>query len=511
MKLLLISIHIEKSARAVPLGPAMLATNLKKELPSKIKTDILNLYLHQSAEECAKNILTYNSDCIGFSTYIWNRILTLEIISILKEKNPEIIIFTGGPEVSADPKEILNNTPIDFVLLGEGEDIIVQAMSLILDGTAPKEISQLVKPTPIKDLALLPSPFLDETLDPKGYTGMLWELSRGCPFKCDFCYESRGTSGIRRFPIDRIRSELKLFQKAGVKEVFVLDPTFNFNKKTAKEILKLIINEAPEIYFFFEVRAEFVDKEMAILFASINATLQIGIQSASNDVLKNINRTINKDSFAYRILTLHKAGAVYGFDLIYGLPGDTLDGFCKSIDFAMGLVPNHIDIFPLTVLPGTRLHETADGLGLEHEPDNPYRAICTPEFSKEDMAHAEEIAQACDMFYNQGKAVPWFDIMLNSIKMKPSEFFKQLADWLKTEPKGDIIELQTEFTTGIMHKQNKKKLIPIASDIIAYFGYTESLDDRETPYSFNYHPDDILDQFEYGVTDLKKLNSILST
>ena len=289
----------------------------------------------------------------------------------------------------------------------------------------------------------------------------------------------------------------------------MLDPTFNFNKKTAKEILQLIRDKAPDIYFFFEVRAEFVDEEMAKLFASINATLQIGIQSSSNDVLKNINRTINKDSFAYRVLTLHEAGAVYGFDLIYGLPGDTLDGFCKSIDFAMGLVPNHIDIFPLTVLPGTRLHETAAGLGLEYEPNNPYRAICTPEFSKDDMKRAEEIAQASDLFYNQGKAVPWFDIVLNSIKIKPSKFFKQFADWLKTEPEGDIISLQTEFVTGIMREQKKKKLIQVTSDIIAYFGYTESLDDRNTPYSFNHHPDDILDQLEAGITDLKNIANAL--
>lgn len=509
MNLLLISIHIEDSARAVPLGPAMLASNLKKELSGKIHTDILNLYLQQPATECAEKILKYNFECIGFSIYIWNRILALEIITILKEKKTDIIIFAGGPEVTADPKDMLSNKLIDFVLPGEGEEIIVQAMTHLLNGTAPKEISQLVTPTPIKDLSLPPSPILDKTLNPENYKGMLWELSRGCPFKCDFCYESRGIAGIRRFPIDRIKAELELFHKAGVKEVFVLDPTFNFDKKTAKEILKLIIDEAPEIYFFFEVRAEFVDEEMANLFASINATLQIGIQSASNDVLKNINRTINKDSFTYRILSLHNAGAVYGFDLIYGLPGDTLDGFCKSIDFAMGLIPNHIDIFPLTVLPGTRLHETAAGHGLEHEPNNPYRALCTPEFSRANMKRAAEIAQASDLFYNQGKAVPWFDIILNSIKMKPSAFFKQFADWLKTEPEGDIISLQTEFVTGIMRDQKKKKLLQVTSDIIAYFGYTESLDDREIPYSFNYHPDDIMDQIEVGITDLKDLANAL--
>ncbi len=125
------------------------------------------------------------------------------------------------------------------------------------------------------------------------------------------------------------------------------------------------------------------------------------------------------------------------------------------------------------------------------------------------MKRAEEIAQASDLFYNQGKAVPWFDIVLNSIKIKPSKFFKQFADWLKTEPEGDIISLQTEFVTGIMREQKKKKLIQVTSDIIAYFGYTESLDDRNTPYSFNHHPDDILDQLEAGITDLKNIANAL--
>lgn len=510
MKLLLISIHIRKSARSIPLGPAMLAANIKKELPGKLQTDIINLYLEQSAEECAEKILKYSPDYIGFSIYIWNRTLTIKIINIIKKKKPEITIFAGGPEVSATPNKILNNTLLDFVLPSEGENIIIQAMTSLLNRVSPKDITKLVSPAPIKDLSQLPSPFLDKTLNPEDYTGILWELSRGCPFKCDFCYESRGTSGIRRFPIDRITAELKLFQKTNVKEIFVLDPTFNFNKKNAKEILQLIIKEAPEIYFFFEVRAEFIDEEMAKLFANINSTLQIGIQSASNKVLKNINRTINKDSFTYKILLLHQAGAVYGFDLIYGLPGDTLAGFYESLDFAMGLIPNHIDIFPLTVLPGTKLYDTATKLGLEHEPDNPYRAICTPEFSKKDMTQAEATANACNLFYNEGKAVPWFDIILNSIKIKPAEFFQQFADWLKTNQEKSLIVSQQEFVSGLLKKNGKKKFIPIANDIIAYFGYTESLDGSNIHYTFNHHPDDILDQLEYGVTDLKDLTAILS-
>ena len=60
-----------------------------------------------------------------------------------------------------------------------------------------------------------------------------------------------------------------------------------------------------------------------------------------------------------------------------------------------------------------------------------------------------------------------------------------------------------------LRKQGGKKLIPIASDIIAYFGYTQSLDGSDVHYAFTYHPDDVLDQLESGITDLRKIISTL--
>ncbi|MCK5850005.1 MAG: B12-binding domain-containing radical SAM protein [Kiritimatiellae bacterium] len=509
MNLLLTSIHIEESPRAVPLGPAMLASVLKKEFPNKLKIDIQNLFLTQSLPECAEIILEHDPHCIGFSMYIWNRNLTMEIAGILKQRKPDIIIFAGGPEVSADPGNILKNNSIDFVLAGEGEEIIIQAMDYLLKGGNPSEISGIVSPSPVKNLSALPSPFLDQTLNPANYSGILWELSRGCPFNCDFCYESRGTTGIRRFPIDRILAELRLFEESKVDQVFVLDPTFNYNKETAKEILQLIIEEAPEICFFFEVRSEFIDAEMADLFASINCSLQIGIQSASNEVLKNINRKIDTDDFTSKMLLLHEAGISYGLDLIYGLPGDTLEGFCASIDFAIGFVPNHIDIFPLTVLPGTRLHETAPSFGLEYQADNPYKVMSSPEFSGNDMKSAEELAHAFDLFYNKGKAVPWFNIVINTLELTPSAFFREFAEWLKTKPEEDVISLQKNFIAWAFEKNEKSALTSIASDIITYFGYSEYPAEDDILASFNYNPTELIEQLDAGITDLEELSILL--
>jgi radical SAM superfamily enzyme YgiQ (UPF0313 family) len=56
----------------------------------------------------------------------------------------------------------------------------------------------------------LTSPYLDGTLDLSKYEGALWELARGCPFKCSYCYESKGEKKVRLLPMERIEKELKL-------------------------------------------------------------------------------------------------------------------------------------------------------------------------------------------------------------------------------------------------------------------------------------------------------------
>jgi len=516
MKLVLVAIHIEPSPRAVPLGPAMLASALRRAFPQAPQTRILNLFLEQSASACAEKILESDPDTVGFSIYVWNRTLSLAIAALLKARKPSLILFAGGAEVTADPAGVLASGSLDFVLPGEGEELILDALGRLLQGAPPHEIAAAIQPGPVLDLGTLASPYLDGTLQLQEYTGALWELSRGCPFKCDFCFESRGTAGIRRIRLDRVEAELTAFVRGGIREVFVLDPTFNFHKAQAKQILRLIAQQAPDIHFFFEVRSEFLDREMAGLFATLRCTLQIGLQSAQDEVLRLIGRSIDPEAFEAKILLLHQAGVPYGFDLIYGLPGDSLEGFRASVDFALSLVPNHLDIFRLAVLPGTRLAETAPGLGLAYQADNPHQVIATPTFSREDLDTASRIAQGCDVLYNQGKAVPWFDIILEALDLSPSQIFECFATFLESQTSEDLTRVQRDFFVALFEDQDDALLGSVAADIISYFGYaTELLDapavdpDRQASpsrrVSFNHDPTDLLAQLQGGSTDLENL------
>ncbi len=523
MKLALVTIHIDHSLRSVPLGTAMLAASVERAFGDQITTTLIDCTLLQSAVDCVEHILNQHPDIVGLSMTVWNRDLTLEIAHHLKIIRPDLILLTGGPEATAAPDSLLQIKDLDFVLTGEGEQKLVAALGDLLQGQTPNA-SDLLAIESIADLENLPSPYLTGLLRPTRDGGVLWELSRGCPYRCDFCFESRGNATVRRFPLERVRAEVQLFASLGVREVFVLDPTFNYHKQTAKKLLNIMAEDGQGLHFSLEIRAELVDRELAELFASIDCSLQIGLQSADAAVLRSVNRDFDQDEFSDKVLFLHQAGVSYGFDLIYALPGDSLAGFLASIDFALSLIPNHLDIFPLAVLPGTRLADTASELGLKYQSHAPYLVCSSTSFSAAEMTQAARIGTACDFFYNRGRAVPWFAMVLEALELTPSEFFSQLAQGLPETLPENPLALQQCFVCDQFIQRGQPEVAALAADLIAYFGEVEPL--FETPaiepksdstsaglylnpqsifVHFNHDPQQLLQHLADDITDVQEL------
>lgn len=493
MRVVLAAIHTCPSPQAVPLANAFLKAYLcaDEELSASISVSLADYFLNQSAEECAAGILTENPDAVGLSMYVWNRVLCMEIAAVLRSRKPELTIFAGGPEATADAVGVLSDSCFDFVIIGEGEATFREAVAHLNAGTSlagttgvasyRAGVFEHIPRKPLELLDVLPSPYLEGLLPLNDQCGVLWQLSRGCDFACDFCFDHKGGAGVRRFSLARIAEELKLFARSRVTQVFVLDSTFNQDMKRAKEILRLIKKTAPHIHFHFEVRSEFIDVELARLFAQITCSLQIGLQSADPLIQRKVGRIFNPADFSDKVALLNDAGAVFGFDLIYGLPGDTRKGFSASLDFALRLYPNHLDIFPLAVLPGTRLFSRANDFGLRYLHEPPYTVLCSPTFSKEEMLVATGLAAACDIFYSRGKAVAWFNPVLAPLKMRPAAFLDEFRLWL-AEKEGEgiseeqlsdvrIWQLQRDFLQGIFAEKKKIKLLPAVLDLIDYHYY----------------------------------------
>ena len=133
-------------------------------------------------------------------------------------------------------------------------------------------------------------------------------MTRGCPFHCSFCFESRGERSVRHFSFERLEAELEYLVAHEAGEVYVLDPTFNMDKKRTIAILAMLEKKQAPIHFVFEVRAELLDNALADAFAKIDCSLQIGLQSTDKKVLEAANRVFKADQFAKKIQLLNQRG-----------------------------------------------------------------------------------------------------------------------------------------------------------------------------------------------------------
>jgi len=549
LQIKLVSIHPYPSPQSIPLANAFLQSYLTTKPAATPEINIVDFFSGRETEEYVNDLTIGNPHAVGFSMYVWNRSLCVEIAAGLRKAMPSVRLFAGGPEATADPEGVLKESCFDFLIVGEGEEPFAAVCEHIKDNTDVSGIPgvacisnkkiYLEPQAPIADLDNIPSPWLNRTLDASQYKGILWQLTRGCGFSCDFCFDSRGNSGVRRFSLARLDAELKHFVKNNVSQIFVLDSTFNQDAHRAKSILRLIKKKASHIHFHFEVRSEFIDKEMAQLFAQITCSLQIGLQSSDPVVLKGIGRVFNLKDFEKRVVMLNEAGAVFGFDLMYGLPGDNLIGFHESLDFALKQYPNHLDIFPLAILPGTALASRSEAMGLKHLSTPPYTLISTADFNTTDMGQAAHLANACDIFYTRGKAVAWFNSVVSALKTTPSAFLGQFAEWLTADSGRTTLEtelddtqiwqLQRRFLQQRFTSKQLNRLLPLVLDLVDYhYHYAAALltTPPDTPEEsnlpnvleypaklanstrltkFNYEILDILESYE---PDLRKLSDM---
>lgn len=547
---------IEKSPQALPLGAACCASALKH---NDLTKDLYNVFLvpfcredadykkHSQSEDTAANyiaqeILKKEPSLVAFSVYVWNRIILEKVAAILKSK--EILTIAGGPEITAHP-EIF--TVFDSVTTGEGEfkvpQIVFELLSedknntertvdqrqrtvdqrsvTVLQRQGTVDQRSVTVPQVQFSLDKLESPYLDGTLDPSDYEGALWELARGCPFKCSYCYESKGEKTVRMFPMERIEKELDLFAKKKIPQVFVLDPTYNANKKRALDLLNLIAKKTPDTFYYFEARAEFLDRQMAKAFTKIPCALQIGLQTADENVARLVNRPFNRKIFQKNINILNEEGVIFGLDVIYGLPGDSLRGYKDSVDFAINLYPNNLELFCLSVLPGTDLYDRAKDLHLTYETEPPYHIINTDRFSKADIEIASHIAQACSFFYNEGRAVPWFNTICHALRQRPSQFFEHFYTYYTTLPSAakdcsnhlNVEKVQKDYVRQELNNKKLGRLVNAALDIITYNGACSRKMDtgKSETISLHYPVDYIASEYsldlEFFVNNVKMKNN----
>jgi B12-binding domain/radical SAM domain protein len=306
-----------------------------------------------------------------------------EVREVRERFKDSVTIVGGGPHASARPLELLENG-FDYVVIGEGEETFPELLWCLLNDKDPVGIQGVVGemgqdcPKP-RDLALV-----DLDAYPPFALGMNIvgpvEVTRGCPYSCKFCCTPFLTGGrVRNRSIDSVVHWLtQAVKRSGFDRTWFLSPnalSYGGRGRTVEEdkiedLLKAVtkIEGLNEVFFGSfpsEVRPEFVTKPILEMMKGYvaNKTLQIGLQSSSNRVLKLVNRHHTVEEGLQAISIALDCGFIPHVDMIFGLPGETKKELHESIDLCYSLAEmgakTHGHVF--MPLPGSAYENEAPG------------------------------------------------------------------------------------------------------------------------------------------------------
>ena len=240
--------------------------------PMKESTTIKEYTIKDDVNRISDDILEQNYDVICFSCYIWNIEETKQVIKNIKEKsNPTILI--GGPEVSFESEYLLDEG-VDAICIGEGEKANWEyIMSLdspkLIDGIITKEYkSNKYAFSDLKENESYENPyFLDFDLKDMKNRYLYLETSRGCPYNCAYCLSSTDRK-VRMFSEEYVMNLLNQIKNSEIRQVKLLDRTFNCMPDRALRIAKFMNEECKNQIFQFEIVAETLSEKLIDFFVN---------------------------------------------------------------------------------------------------------------------------------------------------------------------------------------------------------------------------------------------------
>jgi len=274
------------------------------------------------------------------------------------------------------------------------------------------------------------------------------------------------------FSSSELETGLGTFSEKGITTISVRDPSITANKDRFLRFIKMVQKKENSVLFDFYLDYSFLDKAVVSALSSIYSSVLLPLSMS------------DKKSFSKKIMLLNDAGLVFGFDIVLNseINCTSFKAFRDLLDFSISLFPNHLFI------DDSALTQTAL-------------------LSKTDIASIKRTVFACDVFYSSGRAVPWFSAVLFPLRIKPSFFFLDFAEWQDCNncsaesgfnpEKAEHKEIEIMQTVFLKLKYEEKKLQHLftpAYDLLRLHGaFSRAVSEGEScSLDLSYHPDDIL-------------------
>ena len=420
----------------------------------RAQTQLREFVIGQRSVQIVEDLLALNPRVIGLGVYIWNVVETTQVVRLLKALRPDITVVLGGPEVSfeVDSQEICRLA--DHVITGWGDVTFPKLCRALLKlpGGGPQPLMKVVpgEQPPLAELAL---PYHEYTGEDLANRLLYVEASRGCPFKCEFCLSSLDKTAWA-FELDRFMAEMDTLYQRGARNFKFVDRTFNLKVDFSVRILQFFLDRMqPDLFVHFEVVPDSLPDKLKALIAQFPAgslQFEVGIQSFNPDVQQRISRKQDNAKTAdnLRWLVTESRAHVHA-DLIFGLPGETLESFAAGFDRLHALAPHEIQFGILKRLRGTPITRHTADFAMVYDPHTPYTILQNSTIDFSTLQRINRFARYWDMVANSGR----FSLGLNLLLGGGSAFnnFLSFSDWLWC-------------TTGKTHEFALEKLLDLLHD-----------------------------------------------
>jgi radical SAM superfamily enzyme YgiQ (UPF0313 family) len=319
-------------------------------------------------------------DIIGLSCYSsfdYQTVMTMA--KRIRAVFPRVCLVVGGYHPSACPEDFTGpDSPFNHVVIGEGEIPFSQIVQAVQNGAILD--AQVIGPIPLQSLDELPP--LEWSLMDRYRTLLVDErrqlninLSRGCPFQCEFCMErSKRTVRWRPYSPERAVEELHrlliAFPRTGgvlriTDALFACNPDWRYEFLDRLKQRPLSVNKV-----WVVTRSDLLEEGDIERFHDAGFAVGFGIESGDPEMLRIMRKTADPLRFLQRFANqAQKAEAIgmpWGANLIVGHPGETPESLSRSATWIASLVRSlkrptgFFGVDPYRYYPGSAVYQRLD-------------------------------------------------------------------------------------------------------------------------------------------------------
>ena len=358
-------------------------------------------------------IYAHRPDVVAATAWLFTHEHLLHIITRVKALLPQTRVILGGPEFLGDNEQYLRHHPeVDCVFRGEGEESFAQWLAVWNDPAAWSHIQGLCYidngvsydngHARVLDFASLHVPE-DSPFFTWGKPFVQVETTRGCFNSCAFCVSGL-RDPIRMLPLEDIRRRLDHIREQGIRDVRVLDRTFNYNPRRAVELLRLFAEYHPSLRFHLEIHPALLPHALREVLREMPhglLHLEAGIQSLRKEVLDaSLRKGFMEQAIDGLRFLCSLPNLVTHADLIAGLPHYTLGQIYEDIHALASYRAGEIQLESLKLLPGTAMRRDAVLHGIRYSTQPLYEVLETNAITSSELQEARRLSRLLDAYYN---------------------------------------------------------------------------------------------------------------